>query len=300
MNPARIQIDAAISLGPGLEARLAMAGFTFTYGGLLPAAAPWEEIDVCLLHSYLPDGTLQRMKRCRYIGIRAVRTDYVNLPLAAAMGITVQGLTRQHGVNAVAEHTFALIFGLAKHLVAGDANVKGGQWRAGLPANFELKGKTLGIVGFGKIGQRVAEIGRALGMKVLVSGRGRMEGEASLDDLLARADIISLHITGSEANRHFLNRERLARMKEGALVINTTRGLVVDHDALAEALRTGKIAGAGLDVFPEEPLTRFPFAEGSPVLCTPHTAFNTREALAELNEELADHLLAWWGERPAC
>jgi phosphoglycerate dehydrogenase-like enzyme len=290
-------VDDTIALGPSLEGRLAAHGLACTYAPLCASEAPWEEAEGLLLHGYLPDGHLRRLVHCRYIGVRAVRTDYINLSLAATQGIAVQGLTRQYGVNAVAEHTFALIFGLAKHLVAADGNVKGGRWRSGLPANWELKGRTLGIVGYGKIGQRVAEIGRALGMKVLVAGRGRTEGEVALEALLAQADIVSLHLTASEANRDFLHAGRIALIKEGAMVINTTRGLVADYDALFRALQAGQLAGLGLDVFPEEPVARLALGDDPRVLCTPHGAFNTEETLAALNEELVERLLAWQGER---
>lgn len=292
MPPKEIYIDETITLGAILEARLAEQQLRVTY---LPLSAPgewWARMEILLLHSYLPDENLRTMKNCMYIGIRAVRTDYVNTSLAAAMGIRVYGLKRQHGINAVAEHTVALLMGLAKNLVNADRNVKGGQWRQGLGPNWELRGKTLGIIGYGKIGRRVAEIATALGMKVLVSGRGRTEGEVSLDELLEKADVVSLHITGSEANRNFLNRERIDRIKDGAVLINTTRGLVADYGAIEAALNSGKLAAVGLDVFPEEPVTQHPLSGYPNVLCTPHTAFNTQQALAQLNEELIENLLA--------
>jgi hypothetical protein len=267
-------VDNTIALGPSLEGRLAVHGLACTYAPLSLAGGPLGRGRRLLLHSYLPDGHLRRLVRCRYIGVRAVRTDYVNLPLAAAQGIAVQGLTRQYGVNAVAEHTFALIFGLAKHLGAADGNGKGGRWRSGLPANWELKGRTLGIVGYGKIGQRVAEIGRALGMKVLVAGRGRPEGEVALEALLAQADIVRLHLPASEANRDFLNAGRIAQIKEGAMVINTTRGLVADYDALSRPFGQEGSPGWGWTSSPRSRWCAWPWAT-IPGSCAPPTGPST-------------------------
>ena len=163
MVPTKIYIDTTITLGARLETKLADAHFQFEYMSLSAQVEWWDQIEILLLHSYLPDESLQKMKSCRYIGIRAVRTDYVNAQWAAALGIRVEGLKRQYGVDAVAEHTFALLFGLAKNLVSADMNVRGGKWREGLGPNFELRGKTLGIIGYGKIGKRSPKSGERWG-----------------------------------------------------------------------------------------------------------------------------------------
>jgi phosphoglycerate dehydrogenase-like enzyme len=294
MSAVIIAVDATIALGARLEAKLADAHFELEYLPLFTQYERWDQIEALLIHSYLPDECLKQMKRCRYIGIRAVNTNYVNVPLAAAMGIRVEGLKKQHGVNSVAEHTIALLFGLTKNLVNADLNAKNGKWREGLRPNVELKGKTLGIIGYGKIGQRVAEIGWAIGMKVLVSGMGHTADEVALDEVLAKSDFISLHLSGTEKNRNFLNKERIEQIKEGAMLINTTRALVVDYEALGNALRSGKLSGLGLDVFPEEPLRHHPICDYENVICTPHTAYITKETLDPLNEEVIDHVMSFF------
>lgn len=287
----RIHIDATIALSHAVEAKLKDAHVQFAYVTVSPHFESWHEIEALLLHSYLDDASLRKMTACKYIGIRAVRTDYVNGELAASMGIKVEGVRTQHGVNAVAEHTFALIFGLAKNLIDSDANTKSGKWRAGLGPNFELRGKILGIIGYGKIGTRVAEIGQALGMKILISGRGHTENEVGVNELLENSDIISLHLSGTETNRNFLDAERIAMIKNGAVLINTTRGLVADYGALEKAVASGKLSGLGLDVFPEEPLGIHSICENRNVICTPHLAFNTKEALENLNAEAVENVL---------
>jgi len=295
MGSVKIYIDDTIRLSGRLEDKLTDAHVQFEYLPLSSQIELWNQIEILLLHSYLPDESLQKMKRCRYVGIRALRTDYVNTQLAAAMGIRVEGVKKQYGVNAVAEHTFALLFGLARSLVNADMNVKTGKWRDGLGPCFELGGKTLGIIGFGKIGKRVSEIGRSLGMKVLISGKGRTKDEVALDELLQKSDVISLHISGTAENRNFLNRDRISRIKDGAVLINTTRGLVADYAALEDALKSGKLSALGLDVFPEEPVGHHPICGYKNVLCTPHVAFNTNEAIDKLNEEMITNVLEFQG-----
>ncbi len=252
-------------------------------------------IQYLLLHSFLAEQQLTQLIQCRYIGIRAHNTDYVNRKLAESMNIKVMGLTRQHGVNAVAEHTLALLFALTKHLLPAHQNILGRQWRSNLPLNIELYGKKLGIIGFGKIGKRVGEIGTLLGMEVLVAGKGipASDREMRLDDVLAQADVIVILIPGTETNYHFINEARIGQMKDGVILINTARGSVLDYQALAAAIQSGKIAGVGLDVYPNEPVGDFQLAKQPNVICTPHMAYATHDALEMMNDELAENLIAF-------
>ncbi len=252
-------------------------------------------IQYMMLHSFLTEQQLTKLIRCRYIGIRAHNTDYVNRRLAESMKLKVMGLARQYGVNAVAEHTLALLFALTKHLLPAHQNILGQQWRSNLPLNSELYGKKLGIIGFGKIGKRVGEIGGLLGMKVLVASKGApaTDREMGLDDVLAQADVIVVLIPGTAANYHFINEARIGQMKDGVILINTARGSVLDYQALAAAVRSGKLAGVGLDVYPNEPVDDFPLAKQPNVICTPHVAYATHDALQMMNDELVENLIGF-------
>ena len=158
-----------------------------------------------------------------------------------------------------------------------------------------LRGRTLGIIGCGRIGGRVAEMARALGMRVLAFSRRGVDAGvaeyAELPILLAQADVISLHCPSTPETRHLLNAAALSKMKDGAIVINTARGAVIDHEALLEALCSGKLAGAGLDVFPEEPHIPAGLLELDNVVCTPHVGSNTAQTRADMAAACARQIL---------
>jgi phosphoglycerate dehydrogenase-like enzyme len=259
----------------------------------------YKKIEYLLLHRKLSDEQLLAMTHCKYIGIRAHNTDYVNKRITATQGIVVKGLDHQHGINAVAEHTFALIFSLAKNIVNSHRNIIGGKWRDNLKLNYELNHKKLGIIGHGQIGRRVAEIAKALGMEVLVAGKKHRTkpGEMTLNDVLKEADVISLHLSSGQENNHYIDRDCLRLMKKGSILINTARGSVLDAQALEEALEHGKFLGVGLDVFHDEPLLNSSLTSYSNVILTPHIAYMTNETLENMNHELFLNLKAFIGER---
>ena len=228
---------------------------------------------------------LQACSRLRLISIWGTGTDNVDLKAAAAQGISV---TNTPGANAiaVAEHTVALMLAVAKQLLQADQAMRQGGW----PRNLvpQLRGKRLGIIGTGLIGREVAAIGRGLGLEVVAwtfhPDRKLAESlglrYVELDDLLRSADIISLHLRATQQTQHFLSRERLALLKPGVVLINTARGSLVDEVALVEFLRDQKIAGAGLDVFANEPLPAgHPLTTLPNVLLTPHAAGMTPEVI---------------------
>lgn len=255
-----------------------------------------HEAEAFLLHSrFLPE-RLKELTRCRYIGIRAHNLDYIDLASARGMGKEVRGIPPV-GQVAVAEHTFALIFGLAKHLFLSHKNVLNGKWRESIPLNFELHDKYLGIIGYGAIGQKVAEIGRAIGMKVIVSESRQTADSLPLDDLLSLADVVSIHIPYRPQNHLFMDRRKIDAMKDGAFLINTARGGLLDYDALEAALRSGKLSGAGMDVFDKEPPTvPNSLFELPNVICTPHLAYYSRETLHEMNRHLVENVLGYFGK----
>ncbi len=242
------------------------------------------ECDVALLHSFLPDGNLKKMKNCKFIGIRAHNTDYINKTLAEEMGISFSGI-EQKSARSVAEHTIAMVFALSKKLIPMHQNTVSGKWRSGLSLNMDLLDKKIGIIGYGQVGKKVAEIARGIGMDVLVSAKNDTpaKGELPLEEVLQKSDIVSLHLPSRKDTLKFIDRDKISKMKDGVIFINTARGALVDYEVLEEAIKSGKISAAGLDVYPEEPVKESPFFKYSNVVCTPHLAFYTKETLEAMN-----------------
>ena len=236
-------------------------------------------------HARFTDRVLAACPRLRLISIWGTGTDNVDLAACRSRGIAV---TNTPGVNAhaVAEHTLALMLAITRHIPAMEQDVRAGQWPRGLLV--QLEGKTLGVIGLGAIGSRVAGLARAFGMRLLASTYGPDNGRAAavrarhvpLPELLRESDVVSLHLRLSEDTRGFLDREHLALMKPTAFLVNTARGGLVDKDALIEALREGRLAGAALDVFHEEPIPPGdPILSLANVVLTPHNAGMTREVI---------------------
>ena len=236
-------------------------------------------------HARFTENVLQHAPRLRLISIWGTGVDNVDLDACRRRGVTV---TNTPGVNAdaVAEHALALMLAVQRRIPALDRDVRAGQWPRGLLV--EAHGKTLGLVGLGEIGRRVAGFGRALGMTVLAwtvrgdDARVVAAGArpAALDTLLRESDVVSLHLRLSGETRNFLGAERLALMKPTAVLVNTARGALVDKAALVAALRDGRLAGAGLDVFHEEPVPAGdPLFDLENVVLTPHNAGMTRQVI---------------------
>ncbi len=217
----------------------------------------------------------------RLVSLWGTGTDNVDLPSAAQHGVTV---TNTPGVSAfsIAEHALALMLAVARRIPRVDAEVRQGRWPRGQAV--QMHGKTLGIIGLGAVGRQFARLGAAIGMRVIA---WTMHPDPALgfelvplDELLRASDVVSLHLRLSGDTRGFLGKPQLERMKPSAILINTARGPIVDEAALVEALTTGGIAGAGLDVFDVEPLPAgHPFARLQNVVLTPHSAGITPEAL---------------------
>jgi glyoxylate reductase len=222
---------------------------------------------------------------------------------------------RRHGVigtntpdvltEATAELTWALILGLARRVVEGDRYVRAGRWK-GWTFDFmlgtELRGKQLGIVGAGRIGRSVAAKAAAFGMRVVFATRDgaapRGADERSLDEVLVTSDVISLHVPGSPANRHLIDRKAFARMKRSALLINTARGSVVDEEALVWALGERLIAGAGLDVYEREPEVHPGLAQFENVVLAPHLGSASRETRTAMAALAVNNVLAVLAGQP--
>ncbi|MDE2728297.1 MAG: NAD(P)-binding domain-containing protein, partial [Gemmatimonadota bacterium] len=203
------------------------------------------------------------------------------------------------------EHAFGLMFALAKRAAFFTGAMKAGQWPR-LDAYY-LKGKTLGVIGTGPIGSEMARLAGSVGMEVIAwtynpsDERAREIGltYVELDELLEKSDVVSLHVMLTEDSRYMINRDSLASMKPGALLINCGRGGLVDTDALVAALRSGHLGGAALDVFEEEPLPAgHPLLEMEQVVLTPHCADMTPEGVELLNEGAVNNVIAFLEGRP--
>ena len=224
--------------------------------------------------------------------IRAVvGLDNIDLEAAQAKGIQVHNTPRASS-NAVAELTIGLLFCLARYIPRADDSMKAGRWEKKQLRGTELMGKTLGVIGYGRIGKRVAEKAQALEMDVVVNTlRPRPKNQVAFEQLLKRADYVTLHIPHTEQTHHLIGRAELAMMKPTAYLINTARGGVVDEVALYEVLRDGHLAGAALDVYSEEPPQRetlHQLAALPQVIATPHIGASTVEAQDRIGDEIVE------------
>jgi len=278
------------------------------------------------IYSQVSAEALAALPALRLVATRSTGYDHVDLNGCAGRSIAVANVP-SYGENTVAEHTFALILALSRKIHQSYVRVMRGDFSLEGLTGFDLKDKTLGVVGAGKIGLHVIKIGRGFGMRVLVYDpfRNAFLAEllgysyAGLDELLAASDIVTLHLPFSPPLHHLMNRERFAQMKPGALFVNTARGRLVDTDALLEALESGRLAGAGLDVVEGEELiqeekqllyqqqsleklqavvrTHVLFRHDN-VIFTPHNAFNSREALERILDTTVENILNFAQGRP--
>jgi D-3-phosphoglycerate dehydrogenase len=220
--------------------------------------------------------------------------DNVDLEAASARGILVMNAPGANSIS-VAEHAFALMLSLARSVPAADAGMKRGVWDKKKLTGIELRGKTLGVVGLGRIGQEVASRAAGFGMTVIAHDPFIAEQVAaalgiqlnSLDDLCAAADYISLHLPATPETRKLFNADRFARCKRGVRIVNTARGELIDEAALAAAIKDGHVGGAGLDVFEIEPPADWGLAQLPQVVATPHIAASTQEAQEQVGIETA-------------
>jgi glycerate dehydrogenase len=247
----------------------------------------------------------------RYIGVTATGTNVVDRQAAQDRGVIVSNVP-SYGADSVAEHTLGLMLEASKRFAEHIAAVRGGAWSRQPDFSFTLgqvsllAGKTLGVVGLGAIGRRVAELALAFKMTVLAARREGAEGlapagieQSTLDVLLARSDFVSLHCPLTDETARFINRARLALMKPSAILINTARGGLVDEPALAQALTEGRLAGAYLDVLSvEPPPPDHPLASAPSCRVTPHMAWASIEARSRLLAISIDNVRAFLSGQP--
>lgn len=250
---------------------------------------------------------LSQAKNLEWIGAFSTGYNQIDLVAAKELGITVCNVP-DYSTAAVAQMTFALLLELATQVGAFDAAVKNGVWqRDGVHAMWhrpmtELLGKTMGVIGFGSIGRAVARLADAFGMNTLAYSRTPTPGAVrfvSLDTLLAQSDVVSVHLPLSAETRGFLDARRIAQIKPGAFLLNTARGPIVDERALADALNTGALAGAALDVVSREPIDASnPLLTAKNCIITPHVAWAPIETRVRLISLAAQNLAAYLAKAP--
>jgi glycerate dehydrogenase len=253
----------------------------------------------------MPADVLRQLPNLKYIGVLATGYNIVDVKTARELGITVTNIPT-YGTASVAQFAFALLLELCHRVGMHSEAVRAGEWTQSSDWCFwksplvELAGKSMGIVGFGRIGRQTARIADAMGMRVLAHDAVQKDPPAyegfrwaELDELLAESDVVSLHCPLFPETQGLMNAERLRHMKPSAFLLNTSRGpLVVDQD-LADALNTGVIAGAGLDVLSVEPPPANPLFQARNCIITPHIAWATKEARARLMQVAVDNVQAF-------
>ncbi|WP_455266933.1 2-hydroxyacid dehydrogenase [Phascolarctobacterium sp.] len=265
-----------------------------------------QDADIIMLANQpLSAEIINACPKLKMLSVAFTGVDHIALDACRARNILVCNAAG-YSTNAVAELTFGLAISVIRNIVPCDARCRRAETKDGL-VGFELFGKTFGVVGTGAIGARVAKIAAAFGCRVLAYSRTAKQElvdagvqYVSLDELLAQSDFVSLHVPLTDATRGLINADAIAKMKQGAVLLNTARGPVVDSAALAEALNAGKLAGAGIDVFEGEP----PIAEEHPLcsakntVLTPHVAFASREALETRADIVFANIEKWLNGAP--
>ena len=245
---------------------------------------------------------LEKATRLKVIGRAGIGVDNIDIPAASRKGVIVMNTPFGNSIT-TAEHAIAMMFAVARQIPEANASTQAGKWEKSRFMGVELFNKTLGVIGAGNIGGIVCNRAVGLHMKVIAydpflsDDRARHLGvtKVELDDLLARADFITLHVPLTDKTRNILSRENIARTKPGVRIINCARGGLIDEAALAEALQSGQVAGAALDVFEVEPASASPLFGLPNVVCTPHLGASTTEAqenvALQVAEQMADYLL---------
>jgi len=248
---------------------------------------------------------IQAGAKLEVVGRAGVGVDNVDVAEATKCGVTVVNAP-QSNVLSAAEHTIALIMACARNLAQAHADLKAGKWDKAKwgKSGVEVRGKTLGIIGLGKIGTYVAEDARGLGMKVLAYdpflpaekfAEMGLERAESPDEVYAAADFITVHLPKNADTIGFIGDDEFAKMKDGVRVVNVARGGIIDEDAWARAIESGKVAAAGVDVYPKEPTTESPLFAFDCVVATPHLGASTVEAQLRASTIIAEQVAAVLG-----
>jgi D-3-phosphoglycerate dehydrogenase len=284
-----------------------------------------SEVHALLIRSRTPitNEVLARAKKLQVIITCTSGFDHIDLKACEKWGITVM-FTPEANIESAAQLTWSLVLACASHLINAHKAVKAGEWLRELVVGQELFGKTYGIVGLGRIGSRVAEIANVFGMKVIAYDpylddqdfRSSEAERVAFEEILKRSDVLSFHVPKTAETRHMLNRSHFEYTHRGLILVNTSRGSVIHEEDLVEALRTGSVSSAGLDVYEKEPLSRQSNLLSLPnVILTPHVGANTNEAFHKASDDAALKIIrffvegstsdtlppkaAWYGAQPA-
>ena len=287
-------------------------------------AAEFADVEVIstFIYSKLGREVLEKLPALKLIATRSTGYDHIDTRTCAARSIMVSNVP-SYGENTVAEHVFALILTISHHLREAMERARSGRFTPEGLEGFDLQGKTIGVIGTGNIGRHVIRIARGLAMRVLaydLKPQQQLVAElgftyTSMDSLLAESDIVTLHVPAMPQTEHLIDEHTIARMKHGAIIINTARGSLIDSRPLIQALRSGKLAAAGLDVLPDKPLIREEaelissiyanqqdmrelvadhiLLTMSNVFVTPHSAFNTREAIQRILTTTVENIVSF-------
>ncbi|MDG6982427.1 MAG: hydroxyacid dehydrogenase [Nitrososphaerota archaeon] len=286
-----------LSLGPSFEVDYKP---TLSKEELLSIAGDYEVL-IVRSRTKVDRDVLQSAKRLKLVARPGTGLDNVDVGYARERGVTVVN-SPESLVEAVAEQVVMVMLALSRKLVQADVGTRSGKWEKNALVGRELKGKALGVVGFGRIGRRIAEVGKTLGMSILAYDviaipqdvLGTLGARVvSLDELFSSADYITLHVPMTPDTAHMVDGSRIDRMKKGSVLVNTSRGGVVDEDALAAALREGRIGGAALDVFEKEPPTGAILSAPNAIL-TPHIGGQTEEAQTNAIEVVGEKVRAFF------
>jgi phosphoglycerate dehydrogenase-like enzyme len=277
-----------------------------TEDALVAALADFEVILAMRERSRLMKPVIDRLPKLKLLCFTGARNASVDTAACTARGITVCNTTSSRTSHATAELALALMLAASRHLPAADAETRAGRFQRNVPPGIEMFGRTLGVIGLGHIGGRVAGYGRALGMEVLAwsqnltEERAREVGVAKVakEELLARADVVTLHLVLSDRSRGIVGAADIGKMKPGALLVNTSRGPLVDTDALVAALRGGKIRAA-IDVYDKEPPPAgHPLLTAPNTTLAPHLGYVTQDGMKEFYKLLVENVLAWLDGKP--
>ena len=308
----RIPEPVGTALAESFEVRLNPDDGRFTASELRHALATADGVLCTLFDPLGPDVLLPGPHRCRILANFGAGVDHIDLDAARHAGVVVTN-TPDVLTDCTADLTMALMLMTLRRLGSGERRLRAGRWTGWGPTDHlgrRVTGRTLGIAGFGRIGQAVAQrASRGFGMRVLAWSRTRpsagtlraasAEWRKSLDALLQESEIVSLHLPGSAETAGIMDADRMARMRSGAVLINTARGSLVDESALIAALDSGHLGGAGLDVFVNEPWVRPDLLERDDVVLLPHLGSATLETRIEMGLRAVANLRSWFrGESP--
>lgn len=292
-----------------LEARADVTHFTHSLGDIDSAAAALADFDILVAmreRMPLPGALIERLPKLKLISLTGVRSGTLDLAACAARGVMVCNTGSDHSTAATAELALTLLLAAARRVPIADRAMRDGRFQEGVPTGIALSGRTLGVLGLGKIGRCLAGYGRALGMDVIawsqnMTAETAQAAGARLVDkstLFSASDAITLHVVLSERTRGVVDAEALARMKPGAILVNTSRGPLVDEAALVARLRTGLLT-AGLDVYDREPLpVDHPLRRLPNVVLTPHLGYCTRDVYAQFYRESIENVIAFLDGKP--